>query len=73
MAGLALTGAALTGCSDNEPADPAISGDSPAEVTVPTVPPSTTEASDDLELDQDDAEAPGTGVETGTTTVPPAG
>lgn len=41
---LAVTGVGLTACSDNEPADPSISGNSPAEVTVPTLPPTTTEA-----------------------------
>ena len=43
---LAVTGLGLTACSDNEPANPSISGDSPAEVTVPTLPPTTTEARD---------------------------
>lgn len=42
---LAVAGVGLTACSDNEPANPSISGDSPAEVTVPTLPPTTTEAS----------------------------
>ncbi len=41
---LAVTGLGFTACSDNEPADPSISGDSPAEVTVPTLPPTTTTA-----------------------------
>lgn len=41
---LAVTGLGFTACSDNEPANPSISGDSPAEVTVPTLPPTTTEA-----------------------------
>ena len=41
---LAVTGVGLTACSDNEPATPSISGDSPAEVTVPTLPPTTTTA-----------------------------
>ena len=35
---------ALTGCSNNEPSTPAVSGDSPGAVTVPTLPPTTTEA-----------------------------
>lgn len=39
---LAVTGVGLTACSDNEPANPSISGNSPAEVTVPTLPPTTT-------------------------------
>lgn len=41
---LAVTGMGLTACSDNEPANPSISGDSPGEVTVPTLPPTTTTA-----------------------------
>jgi hypothetical protein len=41
---LAVAGFGLTACSDNQPAEPSISGDSPAEVTVPTLPPTTTEA-----------------------------
>ena len=44
---LAVTGLGFTACSDNEPANPSISGDSPAEVTVPTLPPTTTEATAD--------------------------
>jgi hypothetical protein len=72
-----LTGGVLAGCSDDEPSGPAISGDSPAEVTVPTVPPTTTEASDSLGQDDEDAEAPDTTVEAeesgAPTTVPPTG
>jgi hypothetical protein len=41
---LALTGMGLTACSDNTPATPSISGESPDQVTVPTLPPTTTEA-----------------------------
>ncbi len=40
---LAVTGMGLTACSDNTPATPSISGDSPDQVTVPTLPPTTTE------------------------------
>jgi len=39
---LAVTGLGFTACSDNEPADPSISGNSPGEVTVPTLPATTT-------------------------------
>ncbi len=39
---VAVSGVGLTACSGNEPANPSISGDSPAEVTVPTLPPTTT-------------------------------
>ncbi len=38
---LALTGGGLTACSDNTPETPSISGESPDEVSVPTVPPTT--------------------------------
>jgi hypothetical protein len=55
---LALTGIGLTACSDNTPATPSISGDSPEQVTVPTLPPTTTTA------------APGTGETTETTAAP---
>ncbi len=45
---LALTGLGLTACSDNEPATPSISGDSPDQVTVPTLPPTTTAPEADI-------------------------
>ena len=41
VAGLLLAAGALTACSDDGPPTPAISGENPAEVTVPTVPPTT--------------------------------
>ena len=49
---LAVTGLGFTACSDNEPANPSISGDSPAEVTVPTLPPTTTEATGSTVADE---------------------
>jgi hypothetical protein len=43
MALLATAGLGLAGCSADEPSDsPAISGEDPGEVTVPTLPPTTT-------------------------------
>jgi hypothetical protein len=41
-AGLLLAAGALTACSDDGPPDPAVSGDNPADVTLPTTPPTTT-------------------------------
>jgi hypothetical protein len=38
---LTVAGVAVTGCGDNTPATPAISGNSPGDVSVPTVPPTT--------------------------------
>jgi hypothetical protein len=43
VAGLLLAAGALSACSDDGPPTPAISGENPAEVTVPTTPPTTTE------------------------------
>jgi hypothetical protein len=40
---LTLVGVAVTGCSDDGPSSPAISGNSPGEVSVPTVPTTPTE------------------------------
>jgi hypothetical protein len=42
-AGLLVAAGALTACSDDGPPTPAISGENPGEVTVPTVPPTTAE------------------------------
>jgi hypothetical protein len=44
---------ALTGCSGNEPSTPAVSGDSPGAVTVPTLPPTTNEAPAGTVADED--------------------
>lgn len=44
VTGLLLSAGALSACSDDGPPTPAISGGNPAEVTVPTLPPTTTEA-----------------------------
>jgi hypothetical protein len=41
LALLTVAGVAVTGCGDNTPATPAISGNSPGDVSVPTVPPTT--------------------------------
>jgi hypothetical protein len=41
VTGLLLAAGALTACSDDGPPTPAISGENPAEVTVPTTPPTT--------------------------------
>lgn len=41
---LAVAGVAVTGCGDDGPASPAISGNSPGDVSVPTVPATTTTA-----------------------------
>jgi hypothetical protein len=41
-AGLLLAAGALSACSDDGPPTPAISGENPAEVTLPTLPPTTT-------------------------------
>jgi hypothetical protein len=41
VTGLLLAAGALSACSDDGPPTPAISGENPAEVTVPTVPPTT--------------------------------
>lgn len=41
-AGLLVAAGALTACSDDGPPDPAISGENPADVTLPTTPPTTT-------------------------------
>ena len=43
VAGLLLAAGALSACSDDGPPTPAISGENPAEVTVPTTPPTTAE------------------------------
>ena len=58
---LTLAGVAVTGCSDDGPSSPAISGNSPSDVSVPTVP-TTTETT-----------VPGTtaGTDTTTTTAAP--
>ena len=58
---LTLAGVAVTGCSDDGPSSPAISGNSPGDVSVPTVP-TTTETT-----------VPGTtaGTDTTTTTAAP--
>jgi hypothetical protein len=47
FAGLLITLGAVTACSDDGPPTPAISGESPGDVTVPTLPPTTTTATDD--------------------------
>jgi hypothetical protein len=61
LALLTVAGVAVTGCGDNTPATPAISGNSPGDVSVPTVPPTTATT------------VPGTtaGAETTTTTAAP--
>ena len=41
LALLTVTGAAATACSDDGPSSPAISGNSPGDVSVPTVPTTT--------------------------------
>jgi hypothetical protein len=41
---LVATFGAVTACSDDGPPTPAISGESPGEVTIPTLPPTTTSA-----------------------------
>jgi hypothetical protein len=58
---LTLAGVAVTSCSDDGPSSPAISGNSPSDVSVPTVP-TTTETT-----------VPGTtaGTDTTTTTAAP--
>ena len=60
LAGLLLAAGGLSACSDEGPPTPAISGENPAEVTIPTTPPTTTTA------------APGGGGDT-TTTVADSG
>jgi hypothetical protein len=55
-AGVLLAAGALGACSDDGPPTPAISGENPADVTLPTLPPTTTSAP-----------APTTGVPTPTT------
>jgi hypothetical protein len=44
VAGLLLAAGALSACSDDGPPTPAISGENPADVTLPTLPPTTTTA-----------------------------
>jgi hypothetical protein len=44
VAGLLLAAGALSACSDDGPDTPAISGENPGEVTLPTAPPTTTTA-----------------------------
>ena len=44
LAGLLLAAGGLSACSDEGPPTPAISGENPAEVTIPTTPPTTTTA-----------------------------
>jgi hypothetical protein len=62
VAGLLLSGAVLTACSDDGPPTPAISGENPADVTLPTVPPTTTEApapdDEDGDVEDTDTTAP---------------
>jgi len=43
-AGLLIAAGALSACSDDGPPTPAISGENPADVTLPTLPPTTTTA-----------------------------
>jgi hypothetical protein len=44
VVGLLLAAGALSACSDDGPPTPAISGENPADVTLPTLPPTTTTA-----------------------------
>jgi hypothetical protein len=71
---LAVAGAAVTGCSDDGPASPAISGESPGEVSVPTLPSTTTTAvpGEDTETTAPTTTTPG-GESSGATTVPESG
>jgi hypothetical protein len=62
VAGLLIAAGALSACSDDGPPTPAISGENPADVTLPTLPPTTTEADDpssDTTLPGNDQEGEG--------------
>ena len=65
VAGLLLASGALSACSDDGPPTPAISGENPADVTLPTLPPTTTTAGTGTTVADDGGAT--------TTTAPPEG
>jgi hypothetical protein len=68
VTGLLLAAGALTACSDDGPPTPAISGENPAEVTVPTTPPTTADPSTPDTAADDEGATTTTAAEGGATT-----